>query len=336
LLSDLPADGGTVRLSLVASLSDLEVAQGDLLTTKARVGKVWGGWSWPQLALIEAERLGTNLRLTMAKCLAINANFVDDLFMPSIVGSFFGLIRAVVGGDTRHDSEGSSTIRVSLMGGFSGVVRVGGGRWVLNGMLDGEVRMRFGEGYEREVLLLRVPLSGYVLTLRVDLDPAGEWWISGELRRLTREGSEVLSSVGANRHRLDGRTTTVATRYSWVVPAQPQINGMEVTSYSQGDGVGAIWVSRRGDVRLVEVLADGVRLNGEMPIQRTLRVPLFRPLHQASAGGFKGEMELKIGGASGDIWGEELFWFRPVMNRAPYAFGWLEGMVLEGGADGQQ
>jgi hypothetical protein len=275
----------------------------------------------------------------MAQGLAINANIVDDLFVPSIVGSFFGLIRAVVGGDTRHDSEGSSTIRVSLTGGFSGVVRGGGGRWVLNGMLDGEGRTRFGEGYEREDLLLRVPLSGYVLTLRLDLDPAGERRISGELRRLTREGAEVLSSVGANRCRLDGRTpatTAVATWYSWAMPVQPQTNGMEVTSYLQGDGVGAIWVSRRGEVRLVEVLADGVRLNGEMPIQRTLRVPLFRPLHQASAGGFKGEMELKIGDANGDIRGEELSWFKPVMNRTPYAFGWLEGIVLEGGADGQQ
>jgi hypothetical protein len=72
-----------------------------------------------------------------------------------------------------------------------------------------------------------------------------------------------------------------------------------------------------------------------MPIQRSLRIPLFRPLYQASAGGIAGEMELKLGDADGDIQGEELFWFKPVMNRAPYAFGWPEGIVLEGRADGQ-
>jgi hypothetical protein len=180
LLSVLPVDGGTVRLSPAVPLSDLEVAKGYVLTAKARAGKVWNGWSLPQLVLSEAERLGTRLRFTMAPGLAISANFVDDPFVPSIVGSFSGLIRADVGGDSRHDSEGAVAIRVSSRGEFSGVVRVGGGRWVLRGMFDTDGEARFGEGFEREVLLSRVPLAGYVLSLRLDLNPAGERRISGE------------------------------------------------------------------------------------------------------------------------------------------------------------
>ena len=332
LLSVLPADGGTVRLSPVASLSDLEVAKGYVLTAKARVGKVWNGWSSPQLALSEAERLGTRLRFTMVQGLSISANFVDDPFVPSIVGSFSGLIGAVVGEDSRHDSEGSVAIRVSSTGGFSGLLRVGGGRWVLRGMFDAEGAARFGEGFETEILLSRVPLAGYVLSLRLDLDPAGERRISGELRRQTREGSVVLSSVEANRHGFDGRTpetTAVAARYSWAMPAQLQTNGLEVTSYPQGDGVGFTWVSSRGEVRLVGVLADGARITASSDLDKDSKCPLFLSL-EGGAGSLNGWLKVDATRPDTDLAGEGLRWFKPVNVQARrYPFGWPEGLDLK-------
>jgi hypothetical protein len=332
LLSVLPADGGAVRLSPGASLSDLEVAKGYVLTAKARVGKVWNGWSSPQLVLSEAERLGTRLRFTMVQGLSISANFVDDPFVPSIVGSFSGLIRPVDGEDSRHDSEGSMAIRVSSTGGFSGLVRVGGGRWALRGTFDAEGAARFGEGLETEILLSRVPLAGYVLSLRLDLDPAGERRISGELRRQTREGSVVLSSVEANRHGFDGRTpetTAVAARYSWAMPAQLQTNGLEVTSYPQGDGVGFVWVSRRGEVRLVGVLADGARITASEYLDKDSKCPLFVSL-EGGAGSLNGWMKVDGTRPDTDLAGEDLRWLKPVnMQAKRYPFGWSEGLELK-------
>ena len=54
-----------VTLKPAEALTALELARRYTLTAKPVKGKVWNGWSSPQLTLTEAERLSTSLTFAM-------------------------------------------------------------------------------------------------------------------------------------------------------------------------------------------------------------------------------------------------------------------------------
>jgi len=331
-LAITPADAGMVTLKPAEALTALELAKRYTLTAKPVKGKVWNGWSSPQLTLTEAERLSTSLTFAMVEGLSITANFAEDPFVISVVGDFSGLVRAEGSTSPSHDNEGAIQIKVTPAGSFSGTLRIAGASLPFSGVLDNSGTARFGKALATSVLLSRAPAAGYVLDFAVDLNPAGTHKMTGTLRRQTREGSGPLSTLLANRHPFDGKsplTSTTETYYTWAMPAQGQKGGLSPAQFPQGDGVGSIKISKSGMAIIAGVLADGTGFTTSTSLSSGLELPLFVSLEKG-AGSLNGWLAVDHTRPDTDVSGTSMHWFKPVISSAQhYPFGWPEGVTLD-------
>jgi uncharacterized repeat protein (TIGR01451 family) len=317
-------NGTGITLRPAEPLTALELTKSYTLTAKPAVGKVWNGWSSPQLTLTEAQRLSTTLNFTMVEGLSITANVVDDPFVPSVIGDFSGLLRADTGITPSHDNEGAIQVKVSPGGSFSGTLRIAGASLPFAGMLDTAGIARFGAALETSRLLSRSPVAGYVLAFSLDLSPTGTRKVTGSLRRQIRGGSEPLSVVEAHRH----VGTATETFYTWAMPAQPQTNGLTPTQYPQGDAVGTLKLSKLGVANVAGVLADGTRFSSSMAANADMALPLFVSLEKG-AGSLNGWMIVDHTRPDTDVSSTALHWFKPVAaGTQHYPFGWPEGLTL--------
>ncbi len=314
-------NGTGVTVTPAEPLTALELTKTYTLTAKPSGGKVWNGWSSPQLTLTEAQRLSKTLNLTMTEGLSITANTVDDPFLPSVVGDYSGLVRADTVITPTHENEGAIQVKISPTGSFTGTLRIAGVSLPFIGVLDTEGIARFDSALETTVLLARAPQAGYVLAFTADL---GAKRITGALRRQTRLGSEPLSIIEANRH--VGAATE--TFYTWAMPAQLQTSGLTAIQYPQGDGVGSMKLSKLGAATLAGVLADGTNFTSSAAMGADMSLPMFVSLERG-AGSLNGWLAVDHTRPDSDISCSALNWFKPVIAVAThYPFGWPEGVTL--------
>ncbi|MES2595030.1 MAG: Calx-beta domain-containing protein [Verrucomicrobiota bacterium] len=332
LTLNLVSEGSsTVSIKPAEPLTTLELAKTYALTAKPVSGKVWNGWSSPQLTLTEAQRLNTTLTFTMVEGLTITANFADNPFQPSVIGDFSGLVRGDGSTTPAHDNEGAVRIKVTPTGRFSGTLQIGGASLPFSGVLDTTGTARFGSALATSTVLSRSPSAGYVLAFAVDLNLAGTHKITGTLRRQTREGSAPLSILEANRHAYDGKTpgtSVTETFYTWAMPAQAQTNGLIASQHPQGDSVGAIQISKSGAATLAGVLADGTSFTTSAALSAGKDLPMFASLEKGT-GSLNGWLHVDHTRPDTDVSGTSVHWFKPVIAGTHYyPFGWPEGLTL--------
>jgi uncharacterized repeat protein (TIGR01451 family) len=317
-------NGTGVTLRPAEPLTALELTKSYTLTAKPAAGKVWNGWSSPQLTLTEAQRLSTTLNFTMVEGLTITANAVDNPFLPSVIGDFSGLLRADSGVTPSHENEGAVQVKLMPTGSFTGTLRIAGASLPFNGVLDTTGVARFGASLATSLLLPRSPSAGYVLAFAADLSPTGTKKITGTLRRHTRGGSEPLSTLEAHRHA--GMATEAF--YTWAMPAQPQTTGLTSAQYPQGDGVGSMKLNKLGVANLVGVLADGTSFTTSAATSADLTLPIYVALEKG-AGSLNGWLTIDHTRPDTDLSSTALHWFKPVIAGAQnYPFGWPEGVTL--------
>ncbi|GEP41036.1 hypothetical protein BGE01nite_03270 [Brevifollis gellanilyticus] len=330
-LSLVSAGSSTVSIKPNEALTALELGKSYSLTAKPVSGKVWNGWSSPQLTLSDAQRLNTTLNFTMTEGLSITANFADNPFHVSVIGDFSGLVRADGGTTPSHDNEGAIKIKVTPGGSFSGTLQIAGTNLPFNGVLDTAGTARFGNELAISTLLSRSPRAGYVLAFAADLSLSGSKKITGTLRRQTREGSVPLSTLEVNRHAYDGKTPATSvtdTFYTWAMPAQAQTNGLTASQFPQGDSIGSIHVSKSGAAAIAGVLADGTSFTASAALSAGQDLPLFVPLEKG-AGSINGWLHVDHTRPDTDVSGTAMHWFKPVIADAHYyPFGWPEGVTL--------
>jgi uncharacterized repeat protein (TIGR01451 family) len=317
-------NGEGVSLRPAEPLTALELGKNYTLISRPAAGRVWNGWSSPQLTLTEAQRLGTLLNFIMTEGLTITAQTVEDPFLFSVVGDFSGLVQADAGVTPSHENEGALQIKVTTTGSFTGSLRIAGDSLPFAGVLDTTGAARFGRALETSLLLPRSPGAGFVLAFSVDLSPAGSRKITGTLRRQTRGGSEPLSVLEAFRH----AGVAAEAFYTWAMPAQPQTNGLTSDQFPQGDGIGTLKLGRQGLASLAGVLADGTRITAGMASNDARKLPLSVVLEQG-AGSLNGWLVVDPTRQDTDVHAPALHWFKPASVLAQhYPLGWPEGLTL--------
>ena len=305
--------------------------------------------------------------------LKLTANFAPNPYSSAIVGSYNGLIKASTSAPTvdgtapGNSTEGFFTATVQNTGAFSGKLTIDG--LVLNvaGVFDAQGVARFGTSRATTVTVARTGKPSLIVKFNIgpvdSLVPAGR--ITGEVTatEFLKSSIAAVSKVQADRAYFNGLaggnivpddyltvTGTAASPtgrtdgyFTVVLPSLPigsqptriTDEGYTEMDYPQGDGVGAIKVSKAGVVSLTATLADGTILTASSTLSQELEVPLFAQLYN-KLGFFSTRLKLDKTESDSDMkaaGGAEAIWGRPsIFTSHYYPYGWAE--VLDVGIQG--
>ena len=306
-----------------------------MFVTKHFEGFRFEGWTVAGMSGTGLENPA--IEVLMSEGLTVTARFVEEPFVASAIGEYQGLVVPDVGMERKWENQGAVQVTVTKRGAFTGRLKMGVMPQSFSGLFNTDGASRFGIARLPETTLPRTGRVPLVLSLQWDLTPphgmtgrVGESLRDGSVREVAAFTAQLpLGQLIAGSPYLQG-----GGRFDLSLLPKVQTN-LALGDYPQVPGTGLLTISRGGTVRIAMNLADGMRGTAAMPIQRTMRLPLYVPIYQASTGGITGEMRLIHGDAEGDIQAPDLLWFRPVLNRAPYPFGWPEGITLDGRADAQ-
>ncbi len=247
------------------------------------------------------------------------------------VGNYYALVEPDVGVTRTNDNVGFTKITISKGGNFSGAITLGGQKFSLRGKLSDTGAITFSGGNNSTVLDRKI-LSDLILTMQLQLGDNPS--LSASVKPA---GGAIVSRFSATRPAYNGKTALVPTtildplidkgKHSAALLAlSARNNGLSAAQYPQGDGIGALTVSKTGGVTLKGKLADGTAFSMASVLLAGDIIPLYVPLYK-SAGSLSGIATARAQLTS-DVNGAGFFWFRPPVVKPAHP-GWPGGINVD-------
>lgn len=266
------------------------------------------------------------------------ATFVEDPFMPAVIGTFSGLVKASGATTPSHATEGFLTATLTRSGSFSGTLKIDGLSLSFKGVSSRAGTAFFAPGNSTSVVLPRPGKPPLTLSLQFDLSPAGTHKLTGAVEVFQRSQVVARSEVEADRSAFDGKTLATSVPatylenkglYTLALPSKAQTNGLVASDYPQGSGLGSITVAKSGVVALTVTLADGTTATASGWLSQGLATAFYTPLYTKGSGSFGGKVVFNSALPDTDVAGTDFLWFRPLMSGQFYPWGWPEGVKLD-------
>lgn len=197
---------------------------------------------------------------TMQTGFVLAANFVINPYI-AVAGTYNGLCHEAE--TNRHASSGFLTIKTTPVGGYSGKLTLGGGRYSFSG--------QFSEDSTVTNVLRRSGTTN-TLTLKLAIDLVGG---SDQILGSVSDGSWT-SVIRCDRQLFSSANPTdKAGRFTVIIPGDDTL----AAEQPGGASFGTVNVSTAGRVSLSTTLADGTRLSQSAPISKDGYWPLYAPLY---------------------------------------------------------
>lgn len=313
-----------------------EVGKKYTLTAIPAANQAFDGWTGAGLSAPanEAAKLSFIFTEALFDDPVLTAAFVALPFTADKIGSFNGLVAPGSGTELSNSTQGVMNLKLTAKGAFSGKLKIDGLALSVRGLFTNAGEARFGADRASTLLVARANKPALELA-GVHWD-AGTNTIRGVINQYHRQTLAAQSEFVLNRAAFTARNpvspagyTANGGKYTVILPAKAQTNGLLPGDYPQGTGIGLITITPAGLVRLAGTLADNTAVTTSAPLSSGLRAPLHVPLYRAQ-GSFSVEIALDESQPDSDLKGADAVWFRPFQNKTPhYLWGWEEGVVLD-------
>ena len=257
------------------------------------------------------------------------------------VGTYLGLVEPDAAVTRINDNVGGVKITVAKGGKFSGLMTLGGQKFPLKGTISdiggvvfvNAVGNTTSFAYKSiDPITKVVTLRSYIL--RLDLTPGDNPAFVGSFNPAA---GAIVSRITASRPIYNPKTAPVPTsildpladkgKYAaaFLALLAPN-NGLTAAQYPQGDGVGALAVSKSGAVTLKGKLSDGTAYSMSSALLAGDTIPFYVPLY--SAKGSLAGLATARSQATSDVDGSAFHWFRPPSLKPAHP-GWNVGITTD-------
>ena len=264
---------------------------------------------------------------------AITATFVGKPFTAAEIGAFNGLVTPLAGTASSNSTNGFMTLTLTASGGFSGTLKLDAYSLAVSGSFTNAGDARFGAMRASSVLVQRGTKPALELA-EVHWNSSANT-ISGVIKQYLRSAVIAQSGFTLDRAAFSTASPVAPTaytanggKYTVIIPAKAQTNGLLPMDYPQGDGFGQITISPAGVVSLTGTLADNTSITASALLSAALKAPLFAQLY-SSKGSFSARVELDGEQDDSDLKAADAAWFRPYIAGQYYPWGWEEGLTLD-------
>jgi hypothetical protein len=332
---------------------------GKLITITATPGTGFLFVNWTLTGGVTAADIGvTSMDLELPTLsfifrdgLQLTANFSPTPYLAStIAGIYNGSIHAdpalpdfLPAGPGPEDgtlpsiaTEGSITVTVTTVGGFTGKLNLDGGSLPIAGNFDAAGNARFGA---QRSYLLSVPRQGkttLLLALAIDITGPTYGALAGNIIDLNL----AVSNITGTRAHWNGTTLIPSTLlrtgnapgiFNLVIQnGLPSLQpaGLTTDQYPRGFGFGVVTVLKTGAVSVAGTLSEGTPFTVSGSLDQDRVCHLFAPLYN-KRGFILGDLVFDVSGTYYDVFITGMRWLRPIMDDQYYPGGWRTGLIID-------
>lgn len=326
---------GSGKVTGVLNGQVYEVGKKYTLTAAPGAGQVFDGWEGAGLTAPanEVAKLSFTFTDALFENPVIEASFVALPFTATEIGGFNGLVTPKAGTALSNSTQGFLNLTLTAKGTFSGKLKIDGFTLSVSGLFTNDGEARFGTARASTLLVERANKPSLELA-DVRWEPATDK-ISGVVNQYLRRTRTAQSDFVLDRAAFSAKSpVTPATytanggKYTVILPAKEQTNGLLKTDYPQGTGFGLITITPAGVVSFAGTLADNTAITASVPLSADRRAPLYAQLY-ATKGSYSAAVVLdNVLDLDSDLKAVNAIWFRPFQNKVQhYPWGWEEGVV---------
>lgn len=340
----LPADSGTVTAGYVPN-SNRYAGIPYTITATPKAGYVFKGWTandFTGTGVSDAAKELPALTFTMQSGLALTANFLLNPFVPSVAGTYNGLVipsETLPEGGTAPSvaTVGHLTATVGTTGSFTATLKIDGASLALTGgKFDNLGVARFGKTRATSLTLKRTGKPDLEVALTLNMTP-GTGKLTGSVTQKLAGITQAVSEVDADRAHYSSKSKvpatfagTVSQRYNVIFPTEAQ-TGLTTDKYPQGTGIGSIIVKTDGGVAFAGTLADNTTFTASTTLSQNQKCPFFVQLYTLK-GSIAGQVTVDPTQDATDAVATDCLWFRPNLPTAAvqwYRNGWPSGITVD-------
>ncbi|MDZ4290204.1 MAG: choice-of-anchor D domain-containing protein, partial [Prosthecobacter sp.] len=321
------------------------------VTATPKTGYVFSHWSGTPAGTVNQGNVITFI-MPAADAAGVTATFVANPFIGPIGSGnvFYGLIHPEGATTSSNATEGFITGTLTPASGlFSGKV-------LIDGVVQSFVATFYGDGSSLFTIgAMKLPMlifgsksltlsfsGGNILATVVNGANTSEGTASRAIYSSTNKVPAALLNLKVP------ATAPSPTQgfFTLGFPAKTQTPGIDVSTYPQGDGFGALTLTNLGIVTLTGTLADGTAITGSSGLVAGNTCPIFIQLVTPGAaatvkgGSFGGVITFDTTHADSDVSGTDLLWFRPAVTAVTtpaaaalatnrYTAGWPNGIRVD-------
>ena len=248
------------------------------------------------------------------------------------IGNYYALVEPAGTTARTNENAGFTKINLAKGGAFSGAIVMGGQKFSLKGKATDTGVITFAGTGNNSIVLDRKVGADLILSLSIQIGDVPSF-------KATIKPAGVTSYAGftATRSIYDGKTALVPSTLldpltdkgkhaaAFLALAAPN-QGLSAARFPQGDGVGELVISKKGDVKMKGKLADGTSFSMASSLLAGDTIPLYVPLYGAK-GSLSGVATVRSQSSS-DIDGTGFFWSRPLIAK-PFHDGWPAGINVD-------
>lgn len=338
-----------------APASDREPGRLYTISATPKVGSLFAGWTilsghtTAQLGILSTALEQPSLSFIFREGLALQATFVPNPFLTSVVGAFYGGIvpsttlpdRAPAGAGAEDgttsslSTEGAATFMVQTTGSFSGSLTIDGQVLPVAGVFDPTGVARFGTYRARNLSVPRTGKPSLTVTVALDVTPPLTGKITGTVAEF--DGSSLIALSNLDADRAPYSTTTPLPEAPYLNPGAatalyttifaPTGPGLGApTVFPQGYGYAQVTLSRTGSVTVSGVLSDGTPFTQSTFLSANASWRLFVQLYN-KLGYIAGSVTYNAT-AQSDFSALSTRWLRPLQDTQHYSGGWSAGYTV--------